>query len=751
MLINNSRGSEWRKCDLHMHSTASDGTATPQQLVDAAVNKRIDIIALTDHHTVDNIDEIKAYGLKKGITVISGIEFRTEYGQKSVHMIGLFPDLHNGIKLTQNALYELILSPLNLTKTLIRKEGRAEHPEYNDDKAFKEGLLRVQVDFRTAADLIHKYGGIVTVHAGGKANSFDEEMKHEGTSKKNVSIADSLGPVKGELLRNYIDICEVRNRKEVDFYLKTWNKPCIAASDAHSISEFARNYCWIKCEPSFEGIKQIIYEPEHRVKIQTDKPEEKPDYLVIDRIEINHKDFGHQVIPLNQGLNTVIGGRSSGKSVLLGCIARLCGDKKPIKPNKPSYDAYIDSVSRKMKVYWRDLGEETDRKIDFFPQSYIIDMASDPQKIIDLVEDIMRDENGENKDLTILKGKLETTIVLIHTLFSDYRKKSTELATLQSDLKAVGNEEGIQQEIRKLEANILQIKATIKDGLSDSDSTLYSAQKDHIFRLKNKGLEYQNSIEVIEALRETPLFVDAEQSLGLVPCEEIRTRIADEYSRLKEETGRRWISILESFINDTGQLLTNSKLEISEIEKDPIFIKAAKVYEENTKLVEESSKLDKEKEKISKINRLSERIGVVQRDINDILKKIIAYYDELYTSQVEYCDTHVINKGDVTITPQVVFQTKLFQENINKSFDGRSAKNNDVLNFEFESAEQFRSFAKEMLRRLIQNDYVLKSNNNHVATAESVFSSNPFMIEYNINYQGDVWRICQKVRRHLLY
>lgn len=720
-----------------MHSTASDGTATPQQLVDAAVNKRIDIIALTDHHTVDNIDEIKAYGLKKGITVISGIEFRTEYGQKSVHMIGLFPDLHNGIKLTQNALYELILSPLNLTKTLIRKEGRAEHPEYNDDKAFKEGLLRVQVDFRTAADLIHKYGGIVTVHAGGKANSFDEEMKHEGTSKKNVSIADSLGPVKGELLRNYIDICEVRNRKEVDFYLKTWNKPCIAASDAHSISEFARNYCWIKCEPSFEGIKQIIYEPEHRVKIQTDKPEEKPDYLVIDRIEINHKDFGHQVIPLNQGLNTVIGGRSSGKSVLLGCIARLCGDKKPIKPNKPSYDAYIDSVSRKMKVYWRDLGEETDRKIDFFPQSYIIDMASDPQKIIDLVEDIMRDENGENKDLTILKGKLETTIVLIHTLFSDYRKKSTELATLQSDLKAVGNEEGIQQEIRKLEANILQIKATIKDGLSDSDSTLYSAQKDHIFRLKNKGLEYQNSIEVIEALRETPLFVDAEQSLGLVPCEEIRTRIADEYSRLKEETGRRWISILESFINDTGQLLTNSKLEISEIEKDPIFIKAAKVYEENTKLVEESSKLDKEKEKISKINRLSERIGVVQRDINDILKKIIAYYDELYTSQVEYCDTHVINKGDVTITPQVVIQTKLFQENINKSFDGRSAKNNDVLNFEFESAEQFRSFAKEMLRRLIQNDYVLKSNNNHVATAESVFSSNPFMIEYNINYQGD--------------
>lgn len=737
MLINNSRGSEWRKCDLHMHSTASDGTATPQQLVDEAVNKKIEIIALTDHHTVDKVDEIKAYGLKQGITVISGIEFRTEYGQKSVHMIGLFPDSYNGLKLTQDALYDLILSPLNLTKTIIRKEGRAEHPEYSDDEAFKEGLMRVQVDFKTAADLIHKYGGIVTVHAGGKANSFDEEMRHEGTSKKNVSIADSLGPVKEELLRDYIDVCEVRNSKEAIFYLETWNKPCIAASDAHSISEVARNYCWIKCEPSFEGVKQIIYEPKCRVNIQIDKPEEKPDYLVIDRIEINHRDFGYQVIPFNQGLNTIIGGRSSGKSVLLGCIARLCGDKKPIKPNKSQYDTYINSVSQTTKIYWRDLGEETDRKIDFFPQSHIIEMASDPKKIRELVEDIMRDENGENKELTALKGKLETTIVLIHSLFSDYRKKSNELATWQSDIRAVGNKEGIQQEILKIEANILEIKAAVEDGLSDYDLTLYNTLKERISELKDKGLEYQNSKEAVEALRIIPLFADTEYSLGLVQSEELRMRLTAAYNQLKEETSRKWITILEDFISETGQLLTKSKSDISEIEKNPVYIRAIKVYEENTKLVEESSKLEKEKEKITKIDRLTDRIEQAQKDINGILDKIISCYDELYSSQVEYCNTHVINKGDVTITPRVVFQTKQFQENANKYFDGRSTKNNDVLSFKFESAEQFRTFVEEMLGRLIQNDYVLKSGNNHIETAESVFSSNPFMIEYNINYQGD--------------
>ena len=97
----------------------------------------------------------------------------------------------------------------------------------------------------------------------------------------------------------------------------------------------------------------------------------------------------------------------------------------------------------------------------------------------------------------------------------------------------------------------------------------------------------------------------------------------------------------------------------------------------------------------------------------------------------------MIEKGDVTITPRVVFQTKQFQESANQYLDGRSTKNNDVLNFKFKNAVQFKTFAIEMLRRLIKNDYVLKSGNNYVETAENIFSSNPFMIEYNINYQGD--------------
>lgn len=79
----NYSGSIWGKWDLHIHSNASDGKQTPQQIVDEAVKKGISVIALTDHHTVSNIDVIKQYAASKNIVVISGIEFRTEYGEFS--------------------------------------------------------------------------------------------------------------------------------------------------------------------------------------------------------------------------------------------------------------------------------------------------------------------------------------------------------------------------------------------------------------------------------------------------------------------------------------------------------------------------------------------------------------------------------------------------------------------------------------------------------------------------------------------
>lgn len=75
--------------DLHVHSNESDGTYTPAQLVDYAIEKGLAAFALTDHDTTKGL--AKAIGAAKGrpIEVIPGIEFSTEYEGRDIHIVGL--------------------------------------------------------------------------------------------------------------------------------------------------------------------------------------------------------------------------------------------------------------------------------------------------------------------------------------------------------------------------------------------------------------------------------------------------------------------------------------------------------------------------------------------------------------------------------------------------------------------------------------------------------------------------------------
>ena len=97
--------------DLHTHSTKSDGTYTPAQLVDYAARKRLSAIALTDHDTIDGIEEAMqaAADLRRENEsvlisspvyrivpeVIPGVELSTELNGKSIHIVGLFIDYKN--------------------------------------------------------------------------------------------------------------------------------------------------------------------------------------------------------------------------------------------------------------------------------------------------------------------------------------------------------------------------------------------------------------------------------------------------------------------------------------------------------------------------------------------------------------------------------------------------------------------------------------------------------------------------------
>ncbi len=78
--------------DLHSHSTASDGTLTPTELVRLAAKNRLRALALTDHDGVDGLDEAIAEGERLGVEVIPGVELSAEHPNGTMHVLGFFLD-----------------------------------------------------------------------------------------------------------------------------------------------------------------------------------------------------------------------------------------------------------------------------------------------------------------------------------------------------------------------------------------------------------------------------------------------------------------------------------------------------------------------------------------------------------------------------------------------------------------------------------------------------------------------------------
>lgn len=78
------------KADLHVHSTASDGTLTPTELVDLAVARGLDVLAIADHDSVEGLPEALEAAERSGLTLITAVELSAVHNEHDVHVLGYF-------------------------------------------------------------------------------------------------------------------------------------------------------------------------------------------------------------------------------------------------------------------------------------------------------------------------------------------------------------------------------------------------------------------------------------------------------------------------------------------------------------------------------------------------------------------------------------------------------------------------------------------------------------------------------------
>ncbi|MEG4800095.1 PHP domain-containing protein [Microcoleus sp. ARI1-B5] len=91
--------------ELHCHTTYSDGTLTPAELVAAAASSGVRALAVTDHDTVSGWDEAFAAAALHGIEIVPGLELSTVHNGRSLHILGFYPD-RNKLQIPLNARLE---------------------------------------------------------------------------------------------------------------------------------------------------------------------------------------------------------------------------------------------------------------------------------------------------------------------------------------------------------------------------------------------------------------------------------------------------------------------------------------------------------------------------------------------------------------------------------------------------------------------------------------------------------------------
>ena len=81
--------------DLHSHTTYSDGTLQPEELISRAKMNDVDVLALTDHDSTAGLERAQAEALKQNVYLIHGVEISTTWNGQTVHVVGLNVDFNN--------------------------------------------------------------------------------------------------------------------------------------------------------------------------------------------------------------------------------------------------------------------------------------------------------------------------------------------------------------------------------------------------------------------------------------------------------------------------------------------------------------------------------------------------------------------------------------------------------------------------------------------------------------------------------
>ncbi|MCG9243988.1 MULTISPECIES: TrlF family AAA-like ATPase [Acinetobacter] len=560
-------GSEWRRWDLHVHTPESQlgssfiGT-TWDQYLDALEAKALEfdiaVIGITDYMTVDGykkiyeaINNTSSPRLSSVKFILPNIEFRAQPSTKegkalNIHLL-INPTDSDHIDRIQRALQNLKISYDSTTYGCFKEDliafAKAQDPSIQDNrKAYKFGIEQFKPSYQDILKWISNDGWLKKNSLIGIANGKD------GVSGLPI---DGFSAVRDELLRqaHFIFSGNTSDRKyylgqkqgtSIQDIMRMYKslKPCLHGSDAHTIDKFFKpdddKFCWIKADPSFEGLKQVLWEPDSRVKISNIRPQHSNLSKIITKIKIdNHNGwFSKETLNLNSGLISVIGEKGAGKTAIADLIAFAAG--VPLDPK--SQASFINKGKRhlsdiKIELTWGN-GEVSTGILPNNPLSV-------PKPLVrylsqDFVERLCsNDHQGDELQKAIEEvvfNHLEEDLKEDYSSFEELRS-AREAASQSRQNEFRGQIIAINREIERLHSTVIQ--------KTEKQATLESIKKQIIdFKSQLPALTQTADVAILKLL-EKERYDLKEQELSLSKMNRSKRYIEEllkTYKDLKEKT-----------------------------------------------------------------------------------------------------------------------------------------------------------------------------------------------------------------------
>lgn len=787
------RGSEWRRWELHTHTPASylnngygsDWDKFVKELFSKALRYDIAAIGLTDYFTIDGYKKVKTEYLEneaklhelftieeieriRRILIVPNIEFRLDLlvNGNRVNFHVIFSDKVPISDIEDNFLHELnFVSEANPQSEdekwklkfsnleALGKKLKAEHGKFASESDICVGMKCAVVSDKEIVDILankkSKFKGRYLVFVPCDEDLSKISWDGQGHLVRKLLIQKSDGLMTSN--------CNTRKwglgkfGEDPQDYIKEFKslKPCVWGADAHCyetmFSPAENNFCWIKAIPSFDGLKQIVYEPEDRVKIQEIIPEQKNSYQLINEVRFTDKQFSPDPILISQNLTTIIGGKSTGKSLLLRNIAKTIDPEEVAKRlndvELPDYPTQINNFT----VVWNDgqsqslsANQNIPKKIIYIPQSYfnrLVDNEESRTSIDDILTGVLEqiDEiktcflNLESKNREI-KINVSETIENVFFTLEDWKRQHLKI-------REIGDKIGIRQAIEHLTATIESLKTS--SGMSEDEILKYNQSVENIKNINKQNEVLLADVEILKKLNEFPQIQIEADKLS----DELRIKMERTFADILQKFRNEW----SNFVDDqvlVSKELAEKNYQLLNVETAIIKPYVDKINNTNT-LKSYTEKCEAEVAKLKSIDVEEEVLNDYAKKYRKEIQILSNLADQYYANLTQVQDT-VLKLGkvnsDIELSLSVDFKAKLFQKKfVEEVCNLRSVSKFEdlkLLDFGWESSESFRDDISKVIVGIFDGKIVLK-NNYTKKEAITKLLQDWFIINYHITYKGD--------------